>query len=136
MTIPKSVVFLVIASGLSACSGEMFTPEAKRADAIEQFKLTNAQIDIMDAYYEGITKNKPEPATSRRFTRIAACYAAQIEVADRYDVPHRAYIRDFEAVEKNYYPWFKSRGISQDAAYELGQRVRKTADKCHMMVRR
>jgi hypothetical protein len=122
--------------GITACSGEMFTPEAKRADAIKTFNLTTAQIDIMDAYYQGISKDDPEPAMSRRWTRIAACYASQIEIADKYDIPHRDYIRDFAAVEKEYYEWFQRRGIGQDAAYDLGERVRKTSDKCHKIIRR
>jgi hypothetical protein len=120
----------------SACGGETFTPAAKRADAIEYFKLSGSQIDIMDAYYEGITKKKKEPTMSRRFTRIAGCYADLVEMPDRFDVPHRAYIRDFEAVEKNYYPWFKRRGVNQNDAYDIGQRVKKAADKCHLIIRR
>ena len=121
---------------LSSCSSETFTPEAKRADAIEMFKLTSAQTDIMDAYFEGLSKSGEEGKFTRRWTRIAACYASRVVISQKYDIVHRAYIRDFEEIEKDYYSWFQRRGVGEDAAYEIGQKVKKAADFCHATIRR
>lgn len=127
---------LVVLLALSSCGGETFTPEAKRADAIEKFKLSTAQTDIMDAYFEGMTKRSPEAKFTRRWTQIAACYASRINISQKYDTVHRAYVRDFEAVERDYYPWFQRRGLSGNAAYELGEKVKKASDFCHKVIRR
>lgn len=121
---------------LSSCGSEAFTPEAKRTDAIEKFNLSAAQTDIMDAYFEGMTKKSPEAKFTRRWTQISACYASRINIDEKYDVVHRDYIRDFEVIERDYYPWFQRRGISDTAAYEIGQKVKKTSDFCHSTIRR
>lgn len=121
---------------LSSCGSEAFTPEAKRADAIDKFKLDKNQIEIMDAYFEGMTKTGKEDKFTRRWTRISACYASRINVDQKYYTAHMGYIRDFEAVERDYYPWFARRGVSENAAYELGQKVKKTSDFCHTTIRR
>ncbi|NNC36710.1 MAG: hypothetical protein EX271_09285 [Acidimicrobiales bacterium] len=138
LSMRTSLTLCVLAAliALSSCGSETFTPEAKRADAIEKFKLTPAQTDIMDAYFEGMTKKSPEGKFTRRWTQIAACYAARINIEPRYDVVHRDYIRDFEAVEKDYYPWFQRRGVSDDASYELGNKVKTASDFCHNTIRR
>ena len=125
-----------LALALGACSQEMFTPEAKRVGAIEKFKLDAAQADIMDAYFEGMTKKSPEGRFIRRWSQISACYASRINIEPRYDVVHRDYIRDFVEVERDYYPWFQRRGVSDDAAYQIGQKVKKTSDFCHKVIRR
>jgi hypothetical protein len=90
----------------------------------------------MDAYFEGMTQTSNEEKYIRRWTRISACYASRVNIKQKYDTVHRDYIRDFEAVERDYYPWFQRRGVSENAAYELGQNVKKTSDFCHKTIRR
>jgi hypothetical protein len=51
---------------LSSCGSETSTPEVKRADAIEEFKLSAAQPDIMGAHFEATTKTSVEEKYTRR----------------------------------------------------------------------
>jgi len=121
---------------LSSCGSEAFTPESKRANAIDTFKLNATQTDIMDAYFEGMTQKSAEGKFTRRWTRISACYASRIDIERKYDQIHRDYIRDFESVEQDYYPWFARRGVSENTAYALGQKVKTASDFCHKNVTR
>jgi len=121
---------------LSSCGSEAFTPESKRANAIKTFKLTPAQTEIMDAYFEGMTQQTAEGKFTRRWTRISACYAARVDIDPRFESVHKDYIRDFVSIERDYYPWFARRGVSENEAYELGQKVKATSDFCHKTVAR
>ena len=125
----KTIAAMGTLALLSSCDVNL---EQMEADKLDSFQLTERERAVTDALIEGYKKEVGMTVLRSRDYARAACYAKTVEVPSRQDAVHQAYLRDYPAIDENFYPWFANRGLSQDDAWKLGQRVQKGYADCSM----
>lgn len=112
---------------LAACDANL---EQMEADKLDSFELTDRERAVADALVEGYKKEMKVPVLRSRDYMRAACYAQSVEMPSRHDAVHVAYLRDYPAIDADFYRWFANRGYSEQDAWTLSQRVQKGYADC------
>ncbi len=112
---------------LAACDANL---EQMETDKLDSFQLSERERAVAGALIEGYKKEVSTPILRSRDYARAACYAKSVEMPSRQDAVHQAYLRDYPAIDDNFYPWFANHGVSQDDAWKLGERVKKGYADC------
>lgn len=112
---------------ISACDGVDI--EKMQADKLASMELTAKEREVATALLEGYKKEIGSMLRSRDIAR-AACYAKSVEMPSQWHRIHKAYIADYTAIDDNFYPWFASKGIGEQTAWDIGQRVVTGYEAC------
>ena len=116
------------ALALAACSQEEIAGmEGERLDGM---KLSAAEREIAEALIEGYKKSANLPVLRSRDYAHAACYAKKVKMPSRFERVHAAYLRAYPDIDDNFYPWFATRGISEEAAYSFWEHVEQGFKDC------
>ncbi len=114
---------------LAACDADLEQMEAGKLDS---YGLSEQERVVADALIEGYKKETGMPILRSREIARAACYARSVDMLSRHHNAHLAYLRDYTAVDENFYPWFSAQGISEQEAWKIGERVKKGYADCSM----
>ena len=123
----KRWTMLLAALALGAC--DMAQMEA---DSLDSMELTDQQREVAEALIVGYKKERGNIPLRSRDIAHAACYARSVRIASSYHDVHLKYLRDYTAIDKDFYPWFRRQGMSDDAAYKLAQWVQEGFEECTM----
>jgi hypothetical protein len=129
MTRLNAIAVLGAAFLLAACDAHM---EQMEADKLESFELSDRERAVAEAMIEGYKKETGMTVLRSREIARAACYAKSVAMPSRQDAVHQAYLRDYSAIDKNFYPWFANQGLSQDDAWKISERIQKGYADCSM----
>ncbi len=132
MTPLKAIVFACLLSG-AACSAQ--DQLSARDSAIAEYQLTSEQVQIMDAYVEGLKNEGKGPLLGyKSFEDGAACYASNIRVPNGLFAVHLRYVSDYMKVEEDFYPWFAKNGVNRIKADDLYDRAGTATTYCKGLV--
>jgi len=123
----KTIAALGAFALLAACDADLEQMEAGKLDS---FGLSEHERAIAGALVEGYKKETGMPILRSREYARAACYAKSVEMLSSHNNAHLAYLRDYTAIDENFYPWFTAQGISEQDAWKIGERVRKGYADC------
>ena len=113
---------------LTACNGP--SPETRREKALQKYPLDSAQLEVMDAFLEGLLGEGAGPPRGRTDEMAAACYAANVDMPSKFTRLHKAYVSDYVNIDKEYYEWFARNGVSEFDAHDIGDRVTAASKFC------
>jgi len=121
---------LLILAGvlLIACSDAQRSE--MEAEKLESFNLTSAQREIADALVIGYKTDTGLPILRSRDYARAACYAKEVRMPARFKRAHILYLSSYPEADKNFYPFFKRHGVSDQVAYDMSQIFQKAYDQC------
>ncbi|MBT8473368.1 MAG: hypothetical protein KJN99_12240 [Marinicaulis sp.] len=118
---------VVATFSIAACDG--VDMEQMQVNKLASMELTATELEVANALIEGYKKEMGSMLRSREIAR-AACYAKSVEMPSQWHRVHKAYIADYTAIDDNFYPWFASKGIGEQTAWDIGQRVVKGYEAC------
>ena len=119
-----ALAFLLIA----ACSAEDMAE--MEADKLGGMNLSPAERAIAEALVEGFKKETGAQMLRSRDVGRAACYAKSVKMPSQFARVHALYLKDYSAVDGDYYGWFRRQGVSDEAAYKFFGHVEEGFNAC------
>lgn len=113
---------------LAACSAE--DRAQMHADRLDRFELSGDERVIAEAYLVGWKKAARRDLLKSKEYAQAVCYAKSVKMPSSLQRAHLLYLEDYTAIDKNYYAFFKSKGISDSAAERMGNIYVETFKNC------
>lgn len=113
---------------LAACSAE--DRAQMEADRLDKLELSDDERTIAEAYLVGWKKAARRDMLKSREYAQAACYAKSVKMPSSLHRAHLLYLEDYTAIDKDYYAFFKSKGISDSAAERMGNIYVETFESC------
>lgn len=92
--------------------------------------LTSAEMDIANALISGFATETGAPVINSRDVGHVLCYAVHVEMPERYTIPHLDYLKNYVEVDKDYYGWFKMKGVPGTDAKAMGDIYLKAFNEC------
>lgn len=123
-----SVLGVVLCCSLVACSAEQRAQ--MEADKLDSFELTTEQRAIAEALVVGYKAETGMAMLRSRDYARAACYAKTVDMPSRYREAHLLYLENYGEADKDFYPFFQSRGIDDNTAWEMSERFTAAYDEC------
>lgn len=121
---------LAMATILTAAACGSVDPAEMEARQFEKMNLDARQREVAGALVEGYRKETGRDLLRSSDYGRAGCYALKVEMPSRFHSAHVAYLKDYTEIEKTYYEWFARRGVGEDDAWTIGQKVTETLDQC------
>ena len=104
--------------------------EKMEGDRLDSMELNESQRIIAEALIEGYKKEMGGVPLRSRDIMHAGCYAKTVRIPSSYHNVHIKYLRNYTEIDNNYYPWFRSQGLSDDTAYKVSEWVNDGFEKC------
>ncbi len=124
----RKIVWPLAALLLATCSPEQRAE--MESERLDRYNLTEDQREIADSYIKGWKKSARRDLLRSREYGAAICYAKSVDMPASLRKPHLLYLEDYTEIDKNYYAFFRSHGISESSAERMGKISFETFNSC------
>lgn len=104
--------------------------EKMEGDKLDSMDLSEKERQVAEALVEGYKKEMGTPILRSRDYGHAGCYAKSVRMPSSYHNVHLKYLRNYTEIDNDFYPWFRSQGLSDDTAYKISEYVQAGFEEC------
>lgn len=113
---------------ITGCSAEQRTE--METTKLESFDLTPDQRVVADALVTGFKAEMGLALLRSREYARAACYAKKVVMPRKYKKAHLFYLANYDAADRDFYPFMQKRGVTDIDAWEMSKVFRLAYEQC------